>query len=508
MVRRRRRESESGGSASKRSTSKAPAKRSTGRRILMVLGVLVVVAGLIAGATAAWSWWSFSRFERASLDLAVTTSDEPQNFLLIGSDSREGLTAKDPGSQVYLGSGTPDGRRSDSIAIVRFDPKESRISMLSIPRDLWLPISPTGEKQRINTAFSTSAQTLIDTIQSNFQIPINHYVEVDFAGFQDLINTIGGVPMYFDRPVRDRNSGLMIDEAGCHLLDGYQGLAFARSRHLEWNNGSEWVDDPSHDMGRMSRQQELLRAAMAKVRSLGLTSLTQLNGLIDAAVDNVTLDDRLGIRDLLGLGSQFAGVDPGAIQTYSLPVTDFTTSGGAAVELLDPVPAQPMLDVFRGTSTPGTTTTTIPPVKPSEITVSIYNGTPKQGEARRVSYVLSAGGFTLGPIENADRPPERSVVFHAPGGKEMGELVARWLGPAPEVREDPALAEGQVRVVLGPEFSTVDDPGKGGDTTTTTTAPPAAPAPGAATAEPPPIPTTTFPGGWTPTAPPAGIVCR
>ena len=196
----------------------------------MVFGALVVVGALVAGATAAWSWWSLSRFERASLDLAVTTSDEPQNFLLIGSDSREGVTSEDAGAQVYLGSGTPEGRRSDSIAIVRLDPKQSRISMLSIPRDLWLPISPTGEEQRINTAFSTSAQTLIDTIESNFQIPINHYVEVDFAGFQDLINTIGGVPMYFDRPVRDRNSGLMIDEAGCQLLDGYQGLAFARSR--------------------------------------------------------------------------------------------------------------------------------------------------------------------------------------------------------------------------------------------------------------------------------------
>ncbi len=466
-----------------------------------------MVALLAGAAVAGYGWWNYNQVERTELDLAASVPDEPQNFLVIGSDSREDLSADDPNAAVFLGDGAPPGRRSDSMAIVRVDPGQDRISMLSIPRDLWVPIAPSGEEERINSAFAVSTQSLVDTIQTNLGIPINHYVEVDFSGFQDLVNTIGGVPVYFDRPVRDRNSGLSIDGAGCHVLDGYQGLAFARSRHLEWNDGEEWVDDPSHDIGRMRRQQELTRAAMAKLRSLGLSSVTKVTGLVDAAVENVTIDDQLGVRDLLGLVSHFADFDPGRMQTYSLPVVPHTTSGGAAVELLDAPAAQPMLDVFRGVVTPAVTTTTIPPPDARDVTVTILNGTGRQGEARRVSWVLSGGGFGLGEIAEAPSQPERSTVAHAPGGRPMAELVAAWIGPDPEIVEDAALPPGQVRLVLAPEFDYIDDPANGDEGTTTTVPPAAQAAPGATDAGLPVVTTTTFPGGWSPDAPPVGLTC-
>ena len=480
-----------------------PAPRRS-RRWLRVGGVALLVVALLAGGAAAYGWWNYQQVERTTLDLAASAPREPQNFLVIGSDSREDLSPDDPNAAVFTGDGAPPGRRSDSMAIVRVDPVQDRISMLSIPRDLYVPIAPGGEQDRINAAFSASTQSLIDTIQTNLQIPINHYVEVDFSGFQDLINTIGGVPIYFDRPVRDRNSGLTVDASGCRVLDGYQGLAFARSRHLEWSDGSEWVDDPSHDIGRMRRQQELTRAAMVKLRSLGLSSVTKVTGLVDAAVDNVTIDDQLGVRDLLGLAGHFADFDPGQMQTYSLPVTPFTTSGGAAVELMDAAAAQPMLDVFRGVTTPVVTTTTIPAARPRDVTVSILNGTGTSGEARRVSWVLSGGGFALAEIADAPDRPERTTVAHAPGGRQMGELVASWLGPAPELVEDGALPPGHVRIVLGPEFNYIDDPSSGDEATTTTTTPPAPGTPGGGPAL---VTTTTFPGGWSPGAPPAGVSC-
>ncbi len=478
------------------------------RRWPRVVGAVVVVALLAGVAVVGYGWWSYNRVERTELDLAATVPDEPQNFLVIGSDSREHLSADDPNAAVFLGDGAPPGRRSDSMAIVRVDPGEDRISMLSIPRDLWVPIAPTGEEERINTAFANSTQSLIDTIQTNLGVPINHYVEVDFSGFQDLVNTIGGVPVYFDRPVRDRNSGLSIDSTGCHVLDGYQGLAFARSRHLEWSDGEEWVDDPSHDIGRMRRQQELARAAMVKLRSLGLSSVTKVTGLVDAAVQNVTIDDQLGVRDLLGLTAHFAEFDPGRMQTYSLPVTPHTTSGGAAVELLDTAAAQPMLDVFRGVVSPAVTTTTTPPPDERDVTVTILNGTGREGEARRVSWVLSGGGFGLGEIAEAPNRPQRSTVAHAPGGRQMAELVGAWIGPAPEIVEDATLPPGHVRLVLAPEFDFIDDPANSDEAATTTTAPPSASAaPGSTPAGPPVVTTTTYPGGWSPDAPPAGITC-
>jgi LCP family protein required for cell wall assembly len=183
--------------------------------------VSLLVVALLAGGVLAYGWWSYEQVERTTLDLAASAPQEPQNFLVIGSDSREDLSPDDPNAAVFTGDGAPPGRRSDSMAIVRVDPTQDRISMLSIPRDLYVPISPGGEQDRINAAFSASTQSLVDTIQANLQIPVNHYVEVDFSGFQDLINTIGGVPVYFDRPVRDRNSGLMVETSGCRVLDGY-----------------------------------------------------------------------------------------------------------------------------------------------------------------------------------------------------------------------------------------------------------------------------------------------
>jgi LCP family protein required for cell wall assembly len=394
------------------------------------------------------------------------------------------------------------------MEVVRVDPRNNRISLLSIPRDLWVTIPSTGEQQRINTAYSVSVQDAVDTIQQELGIPINHYVEIDFQGFQDLINTVGGVPMYFDHPVRDRNSGLSIPDKGCVVLDGYQGLAFARSRYLEWKDGDTWVSDPTSDLGRMSRQQTLTRAAMAKVRTMGLDDVGKVKGLVDAARDNVTLDDEIGVSDMLGLTAYFSDMDPDNMQTYSLPVTPHTTDGGAAVVLLDQAAAQPVLDVFRGVSTPAVTTTTAPPVEPDDLVVSVLNGGGKEGEARRVSYVLAEGGFDLGLILSAPEPVERTTVYYAPGGRSSAELVASWLGPEPELVEEDESAPGTVRIELGADFSTVGEPdeaavepGPTEDTTPTTTAADATDVPAA------PATTTTTTPGWTPGVAPPGVTC-
>lgn len=481
------------------------------------LGAVVVVGLLVAAAGASWGLWSFAQFDREDLDLAAAAEGEPENYLVIGSDSREGVGSDDPDAAVMVGGERPAGQRSDSMEIVRIDPRDDRISLLSIPRDLWVPIASTGEPQRINTAYSVSAQNAVDTIEAELDIPIHHFVEVDFRGFQQLIDTLGGVPMYFDQPVRDRNSGLTIPGKGCVVLDGYQGLAFARSRYLEWSDGTQWVTDPTADLGRMTRQQALARAAMGRVRSMGLDDITKLRGLVDTATDNVTLDDAIGVRDLLGLAAHFSDFDPDRMQTYGLPVVAHTTDGGAAVVLLDEAAAQPVLDVFRGTSTPAVTTTTAPPVQPDDITVSVLNGGGKQGEARRVSYVLADGGFGLGLVESAPEPVERTTVYHPPGGRSSAELVASWLGPEPELVEDDESDPGTVRVELGQDFATVSEPDESTTPRAGSAEPPGASDPSGssdATGSSGPTAstttstttTTTMPG-WTPGVPPPGVSC-
>ena len=490
----------------------------------VLVGVLAAVV-IIAAAVAGYGWWTYQQVERIDLDLAEAVSGEPRNYLVIGSDSRAEITSSDPMAGVMLGDEAPGGQRSDSIAVLRIDPDSDRIDVLSIPRDLWVTL-PDGEQQRINAAYADSTQALIDTIDQNLGIPIHHFAEVDFTGFQRLIDTVGGVPMYFDTPVRDSNSGLRVQDSGCVVLDGAQGLAFARSRHLQYLTDAGWQTDPSGDLGRMTRQQTLMRASLAKARTLGLNNVGQLKSLIDAGLDSTRVDSGLGFSDLLGLGQRFADFDPQRLQTHALAVDGFRTDGGAAVLRLDESASAATLAFFRGAAAPtAVTTTTVPPPSPSDITVSIYNGGGVEGEARRVSYVFDGGGFNLDDVATAPGPVARTTVSHAPGADAMGVLVASWLGPDPLITEDDGLLAGQVVVEIGDDFRTVAEPAGPAEPPSSTTgadgssagSPAAgagsepvdsasingAPGPeGSASAT-----TTTTVPGWTPGAAPEGVDC-
>jgi LCP family protein required for cell wall assembly len=476
---------------------------STGKRIGVGIASVVVVLGLVAGAGAVWGFWSFASIERVDLDLAEVEPTEPQNFLVVGSDSRAEIDADDPGAEGMLGDDAPTGQRADSLMIARIDPDSERIDLLSVPRDLWVPIAGTGEEQRINTAYAQSAQAVVDTVQASLGIPIHHFVEVDFQGFSSLVDELGGVPMYFSDPVRDKNSGLYVDQAGCRVLDGTQGLAFARARHLEYRSDGEWVSDPTGDLGRMTRQQLLTRAALAKAQTMGVGDVGKLRGLVDAGLDSVSLDSTLGAGDLIDLGGRISTLDPDRMQTHSLPVVAHTTDAGAAVVLLDAPAAQPVLDIFRGVAASApVTTTTAPPPTEAAVTVHVYNGTTVDGEARRVNFVLTTDGdFVGGAIETTTKPVAKTYVAYPKDSRAMAELVARWLSPEVELKEDEDLPPAAVAVVLGQDFERVAEPDDLPATTTTTVAP----VDPAGTAV--PTTTTTTQPGWTPGQAPEGITC-
>jgi len=448
-----------------------------------------------------WGLWSFASIDRVDLDLAQVEPTEPQNFLVVGSDSRAAITSDDPGADGMLGPDAPAGQRADSLMIARVDPDSDSVDLLSVPRDLWVPIAGTGEEQRINTAYSQSTQAVVDTVQDALRVPIHHFVEVDFQGFSALVDSLGGVPMYFADPVRDRNSGLYVDVPGCRVLNGTDGLAFARARHLEYQVDGDWRSDPTGDLGRMTRQQLLTRAALAKAQTMGLGDVGKLKGLVDSGLASVSLDSNLGTGDLIDLGGRISDLDPDRMQTHSLPVVGHRTEGGAAVVVLDDVAARPVLDIFRGVTASPVTTTTAPPPSMDEVTVDVFNGTDTQGEARRISFVLSSDGdFRAGNVEQAPKPAKRTVVSYPTGSRAMAELVAGWLTPRAELREDEDVPVAHVRVTVGADFESVAEPDDAATSTTT-----AAGDPGTAAGV--PTTTTTTQPGWTPSQPPEGITC-
>jgi polyisoprenyl-teichoic acid--peptidoglycan teichoic acid transferase len=444
------------------------ARRSWPQRIL--LSLLIVAALVSASAASVAGYLSYKLDQIAYIDVELSVAPppgEPRNLLIVGSDNRDTLVVPDDDrvdidTGAFVGDGTVgSGQRSDTIIVVRVDPAAESVDVLSIPRDLWLPIPGTGRSQRINTAYGGGPQQLIDTIEENLDIPIHHYVEVDFVGFAGLVGAVGGVPMWFDTPVRDTHAGLDVATAGCHLLDAQSALAYARSRHLEYQTDSgRWATDGTGDLGRISRQHVFLRRAIDQVSELGLTDALTLNRLLDVGVDSVTLDRGLGLGQLRDLAGRFADFDSDAMRTHALPTYPFRTSGGAAVLGLVEAEAQPALNIFRGLPPD-----TLAPVHVEHVTV--LNGTGVEGRAALVADALGQLGFGIDGTGNVESdsavPVSRTTIRHHPGALHQADLLERHLTAGAELVVDRSLEEGEVALEIGTDLTTIGRNARPGD---------------------------------------------
>ncbi|MBK6438774.1 MAG: LCP family protein [Candidatus Microthrix sp.] len=279
------------------------------RRRRMVLGGGVITLALLVGALGTWAWGRYGNVDRVDVDLAAVSKEGPSNYLVVGSDTRAGIGADEAGAGAFLDTDEDQtGHRSDTLMVVRIDPSKRAASVLCGARDLWVQIERRGH--RINAAYNDGPQAVIDAVQANLGVPINHYVEVDFVAFQRLVEAVGGVPIYVSSPVRDRNSGLNIEQAGCITLDPYQA-SFSRARHLEYQKpDGSWATDPTGDLGRVTRQQIFMRRALGQASQLNLTDLGALDTLGTTLTETVTLDQDPSLRTLIALGKRFRDFAP------------------------------------------------------------------------------------------------------------------------------------------------------------------------------------------------------
>lgn len=484
----------------------SPSRRSWWQRFVLTSGVLATVLCVLSAGVVAWGWDKFSSITQIELALSAPETGEPRNWLLVGTDTREGISPDDPNAAVFLGEEVA-GKRTDTMMLARVDPRAGRIDLMSIPRDLWVPIPPDGEKGRINSAFNgeDGQQRLIDTIEGYFGLDVHHYAEVNFIGFRDLVNAVDGVPIWFDAPMRDPGSGLNIERAGCHVLDGFGALAFARGRQLEYFEDGRWRSDGTGDLGRMSRQQYFLRRVVDRTRSkMNVADLTTINRVLDVAGQNLVIDRSVGPMDLLSLGRNFASLQGDQIVGHALPVTSRTTSAGASVLDLQVAEAQPILDIFRGV---------VPdPVPASSVSVVVFNGSGVQGQAREVSDQLAAAGFAVGSPQTAPTPLTATEIRFQPGLLAQADRLARQLVTRPALIEDPDVSD--VALVTGTDFrglrpqAVAHDPQAFADLTPTTLVPAL---PQQATAPPPTQPAPSAPAeapiGRLPGPSPEGTAC-
>jgi LCP family protein required for cell wall assembly len=255
------------------------------------------------------------------IDTEFIGGPDAQNILIIGTDSR----AEVPDGEEHR-FGKVNGQRSDTIMILRISPDGKTAAILSVPRDTYVHITGKKTNDRINGAYAQGIKTLIKTLQENFNLPINHAVEIDFAGFESIVGTLGGVQICFDAQARDLKTGLD-QPAGCNVLDSKQATAFVRSRKYETLNGTTWKPDGRGDLGRIARQQVFIRQVLQKAIDSGVRNPLTMNALAGNFKDSVTLDKEFDLSEILDTGRTFSSFEPAALQTFVVPTSGAKIDG-------------------------------------------------------------------------------------------------------------------------------------------------------------------------------------
>jgi LCP family protein required for cell wall assembly len=266
-------------------------------------------------------------------DANITPSDQwnlsegdlnAKNFLLTGSDNGNCVDPNSPYAGAF-GDRTSFGERSDTIMVIRVSPNDNQAAFLSFPRDLWVKIAGSTRSNRINTAFErNNPNTLVDTIYQNFGIPIDHYVNVDFCAFKEIVDAVGGVSVPFLHETRDKKTGLYVPGPSCFAFTGDHALAYVRSRsgYSYFDTAkNEWVFDGTADLGRISRQQDFIRRAMQRALDKGSSSPRVANQLLNAALENVITDDQLTPTTMLQLAQAMRNLDTSGIASYTIAFT-------------------------------------------------------------------------------------------------------------------------------------------------------------------------------------------
>ena len=281
-----------------------------------------------------------------------TSSLRARNFLLTGSDNGA-CPDKGDGTAGGIGDRESFGERSDTIMVLRVDPTINDVAVLSFPRDLWVNIAGTTRQARINSAFdSKDPNRLIRTIDDNFGVPIDHYVNVNLCAFKEIVDSVGGVKIPFSYRTKDEKVGFREVGPGCIELRGSQALAYVRSRtgYRYYDEAKQkWLSDPTGDIGRINRQQDFLRRSMQRALDRGTTNPATANALLNVALNRVITDDRLTPRDLLSLAQAMRNLDTSGVSSYTVEWSMRRIGGESVlIPVTDTESMQAIFAMFRG----------------------------------------------------------------------------------------------------------------------------------------------------------------
>ena len=425
------------------------------RRIGVLCAAFVAWSSVPATATAAiLLWYGERQIDQVDVDtdkpgdidgdgtVDVVELSELRNVLVVGSDSRAGLSRED---RQDLGTGAFEGVRTDTIMLIQLDPERQGAAMLSFPRDL-LVERCDGTQGRINGAFEIGRASgvggpncLVRTVRKLTGIPIHHYAQIDFQGFVKVVDALGGVKLYLDRPIVDSDAHIDLPK-GCVTLSGREALGFVRVRKID------------SDFGRIARQQRFLREIVDQVTSARVAlNVPKLFSLVDAGAKALDTDKSLSLGLMRRIAFSFRDLSSDRIDTRTVPAFNRVIDGVAYV-VPDTDQAQALFDSFRAgqaapaeIGTEGPADVAIADVPP----ITVLNATRAEGLAATAAAALRARGFKVEATDNApvlDAPYTR--ILHPPGRREEAQLIAEVFPGARLVRDDMSLT---FTVEVGPD---------------------------------------------------------
>ena len=337
-------------------------RRTLRQRLLFGGNMALAFALVVSGTAMLYANWKLSNRQVVTIEAAPAEGDgnlnlpegdlSARNYLITGSDNDACI---DPDSPFAGGFGkrTSYGERSDSIMVIRVNPKDNQAAILSFPRDMWVTQAGSSRKGRINSNFDKkNPNRLVRTITQNFGIKIDHYVNVDFCTFKEVVDAVGGVRVPFTYKARDRRTGFQVLRARvCYTFQGDHALAYVRSRHYRWFDPktNKWTSDGTADWGRISRQQDFTKRMIKKALDKSRTNPRVATNILNAALRNVITDDRVTPLLLLQLGQAMRNFDADTMGSYTFPGTGQLVGKDAViVPDFEGEVAKKILAVFQG----------------------------------------------------------------------------------------------------------------------------------------------------------------
>jgi anionic cell wall polymer biosynthesis LytR-Cps2A-Psr (LCP) family protein len=466
--------------------------------LMASLSLLVAIVGGVSYATYRAAETTGTKQGFQDPDPSAAPSDQPTgpcvrgvcNYLILGSDSRAGLSAK---QQDEFGTNADIGgeNRADTIMLVHSDPSRQKAVILSFPRDLWVDIPGHGY-DKINAAFQGGIdgggpELVAKTVHELTGLKINHFVYVDLAGFQHIVETLNGVdmcipaenvntpgwvegpppggPIYYKEPgyIADPYTGLHV-KPGCQTLPADQALAYVRTRHLPCDN--------IPDFARINRQQEFLRSVINTM--LQPSELLRAPTLVRPVLESLQRDRELSPADLAFLVAQMRGMTTGAAEFRSVPGTPITITppgwtGNLDIVKMDPAAKQIFAALRTGKPLPAAGTS-FAGVEPSAATIAVpVVDHDSAGKATAVNQVVSDAGFIatgVVPFDTFGAKVKGSVIAYEPGHEDEAQVVAKYF---PDLKfaqtKSDALTGSDVAVFVTSSY-VPEQPGTGGSAPT------------------------------------------